>query len=523
MNQDRLPSAVVASMLSHMLGPNSNRSLVPLAVVAGAKLGLHLATYRGYGLFRDEFYYLASTDHLGWGYVEHPPLSIAVLAASRAVFGDSLFATRLWVALAGAATVFIAGLIVREAGGGRRAEIVAAVAVLIMPTYLAMGHFYSMNGFDILFWALLSWLAVRALARDEGRTWLVFGLVAGLGLMNKISVGFLAFGLVVGLVLTRQRRQLLRPELWMGGAIALLIFLPHLIWQAQNDWPTLEFQANARAGKNLSLSAFEFASEQVLMSNPFTLPLWLAGLGALLFMRRFAQFRPLGFVYPLLFTLFVLTAGKAYYLTPIYTLLFAFGAVVIEPVLEWRRWVTPALVVLFVVAGVAIMPIAMPVLSPETYLAYTRTIGITQPALENQEQGALPQLFADMHGWQELVEAVDRAAESLTPEERGRAVVLATNYGEAGALDIYGPARDLPPAVSGHNSYWLWRPARLDGPVITLRRSREELEPWFEHIERVDTVQCEWCMPYQNNAPVHIARGLKVPPEEFWRHLKRFQ
>jgi hypothetical protein len=444
-----------------MTGPSLNRSLLPLACIAFVKLAFHLATARGYGLFRDELYYLASTNHLAWGYVEHPPLSIALLGLSRAVLGDSLIATRFLPAVAGAATVFIAGLIVRELGGGRRAELLAAIAVLIMPTYLAIGHFFSMNSFDIFFWAALSWIAVRALLHGQSRAWLAFGVLAGIGLMNKISVGFLAFGLTLGLVLTSQRSHLARPWLWLGGILALLIFLPHLIWQMQYDWPTLEFQANARAEKNLSLSAFQFFSEQVLMANPITLPLWLAGLGGLLFSRRFARLRPLGLVYPILFVLFVTQAGKTYYLTPIYTLLFAAGAVVIEPALAWRRWVTPALATLLVIAGIAILPIAVPVLSPESLIAYTRSIGIAPPALENQEQGALPQIFADMHGWQELVDTVERVAASLPASEREHAVVLATNYGEAGALDVLGPARGLPPVVSGHNSYWFWLPERL--------------------------------------------------------------
>lgn len=258
------------------------------------------------------------------------------------------------------------------------------------------------------------------------------------------------------------------------------------------------------------------------MANPITLPLWLTGLGGLLFHRRFARLRPLGLVYPILFVLFVTQSGKTYYLTPIYTLLFAAGAVMIEPALAWRRWVTPALATLFVIAGIAILPIAVPVLSPESLIAYTRTIGIAPPILENQEQGALPQIFADMHGWEELVDTVERVTASLPASERENAVVLATNYGEAGAIDVLGATRGLPPVASGHNSYWYWLPERLDGPVITLRRSREELETWFEHVERVDTIQCQWCIPGQNDSPVHIARGLKRPLEEFWFEIKRF-
>jgi len=158
---------------------SETRSLIPLAWIAAIKLCFHLATANGYGLVRDEFYYLASTDHLAWGYVEHPPLSIALLALSRALLGDSLLAIRFLPALAGAATVFITGLIARAMGGSRRAELLAAIAALSMPTYLAMGHFFSMNVFDVFFWALLAWIAVRALAGDHAKTWLVFGLVAG--------------------------------------------------------------------------------------------------------------------------------------------------------------------------------------------------------------------------------------------------------------------------------------------------------------------------------------------------------
>jgi len=394
--------------------------------------------------------------------------------------------------------------------------------VLVVPSYLAVDHFFSMNAFDIFFWAMLGWIAIRILARDERPLWLVFGAVAGLGLMNKVSVGFLAFGLAVGLVLTQQRRQLASPWLWLGGLIALLFFLPHLVWQAQHDWATLEFQANARAEKNLPLSPLEFGGQQVLMANPVMLPLWLAGLGGLLLSSRLAPFRPLGIAYPVLFVLLVSQTAKAYYLTPIYSILLAAGAVMLEPALERHSGLAPTLTAILVLSGVATLPLAIPVLPPEFLVAYTRTIGIEVPAGERHEQGALPQGFADMHGWQELVDAVARVVESLPPEERQRAVVLATNYGEAGAIDFLGRARGLPPAISGHNSYWLWQPTDLDGPVIALGRSREELERWFELVERVDTVRCRWCMPYQNDAPIHLARGLKVPLQQLWKEIKRF-
>lgn len=169
------------------------------------------------------------------------------------------------------------------------------------------------------------------------------------------------------------------------------------------------------------------------------------------------------------------------------------------------------------------MPIVVPVLPPDTLIAYTRSIGLTSPATEKQEQAELPQIFADMHGGDELVDAVERAATSLSPEKRGRAVVLAENYGEAGALEVLGAERNLPRVICGHNNDWFWRPETIEGPVIALHRTREELEVWFEHVERVDTIHCRLCMPCQNNSEVHIARGLRVLFEEFWTSIKIFR
>lgn len=494
-----------------------------LALLALAKLGLHLATSEGFGHFRDELYYLASTERLAWGYVEHPPLSIALLWLSRSLLGDSLFAVRCLPALAGAATVWMTGLIARELGGGARAQALAALAVLVSPYYLGIAHFFSMNAFDVLAWAALAWIAARILMHQESQLWLVFGVVAGVGLQNKVSVGFLGFGLVVGMLLTPARRWFANPWLWLGGLVALVIFAPHLLWQVQHGWPTLEFQANARESKNLALPFAEFVGQQVQMGNPIALPLWLAGLGGLLFSNRFARLRPLGIAYLTLFVLFFATHGKSYYLAPIYSLYLAAGAAFAEPWLSRRAWRTPALVLLILIGSLPALPMALPVLSEQRLVAYMGRIGMKAPELENSQPSRLPQNFADMHGWRELVETVDRVATSMSPAERPGAVVLATNYGEAGALEILGQGRHLPPVVCGHNSYWDWRPAELGANVIALRRSREQLESWFETVERVDTVRCEWCMPYQQNAPVYMAKGLKVPLEQLWREIKRFE
>ncbi len=496
-----------------------------LALLALAKLLLHLATSGGYGLFRDEFYYLACSEHLALGYVDQPPLSIAWLWLSRAILGDSLLAIRFLPALAGAVTIFTTGVIARELGGRRAAQLLAALAAFIAPNYLAYNHFFSMNAFDLLFWVLLAYLAVRMLARDEPRLWLAFGAVAGLGLENKYSVAFFACGLVVGLLATPQRRLLASRWLWLGGALALLLFLPHLLWQVHEGWPTLEFIANAQTEKILPLTPLEFLLQQIVLVHPLNLPLWLGGLAALLVTPGLARFRALGWAYLAVFALLVIQQTKAYYLVPIYPLLFAAGSVQLEAFCMRLRlaWGIPAAAALLVAGGVATLPLALPVLPVETFVSVSASLPIGAPPSERHELGALPQFFADMHGWEELVETVARVQRRLPAAERARVHVLTRNYGEAGAINFLGRSRGLPPAISGHNSYFLWGPGDFSGDVlIVLGGSREPLAEWFEQVERVDTVECSWCIPYQDGVPVYVVRGLVGSRKAWWASLERF-
>lgn len=506
--------------------PSDRGDLAVLVLIASAKLVFHLATSQGYGIFRDELYYIACSEHLALGYVDQPPLSILLLWVVRRTLGDSLLAIRCLAALAGAASVFTAGLIARELGGRRGAQVLAALAVFFAPVFLAMSHFFSMNAFDLLFWTVLELIAVRILLRDQPRLWVVFGVVAGLGLQNKYSVGFLVFGLLVGLLLTAQRRQLTSAWLWLGGGLAALIFLPHVWWEAQTGWPSLEFMARASAEKNLPVSPLAFFLQQILILNPILMPVWLAGLLALLLAPEMARVRALGWAYVAVFILFVTQRAKVYYLAPIYPLLFAAGAVTLDRLFVRRgwRWALPAVTAVSIAVGLIGVPAAVPVLPVETFIAYQRALGLEEPQMERGQRGALPQVFADMHGWVELVDTVARVYGQLPPAQRARAVVLVTNYGEAGAIDFLGKPRGLPRAISGHNNYWLWGPGdlRRDDTVIAVGVSREALLDAFEQVERVDTVRCRYCMPFENDLPVHVARGLKAPAAELWQRLKQF-
>ena len=251
------------------------RAILHLALaLAALKLLAHLAInlWAGYEIFRDELYYLACADHLAWGYVDQPPLSVFLLAGIRGVIGDSLFALRLVPALAGAALVFVTGLLAREMGGGRFAVALAGTASLVAGTVLALSSIYSMNVFDLLLVALAMFFLARLLNTEEPRWWIAIGVALGLGLLNKVGVLWIGLGLAIGLVLTRERRWLTTRWPWLGGAISIVLFLPYVAWNAANDWAHMAFIESAVSGKYSGLNAWTFLSGLVLEQNPVDEP-----------------------------------------------------------------------------------------------------------------------------------------------------------------------------------------------------------------------------------------------------------
>jgi 4-amino-4-deoxy-L-arabinose transferase-like glycosyltransferase len=275
---------------------SDNAVLLYLALAKGL---VHVATNLtgGYGFFRDEFYYIACSEHMAWGYVDQPPLSIAVLWLSRLLFGDSLFAIRLLPAVAGAVVVALAGLITRQLGGSRYAQVLAATSVIVAPLTLGVNSIYSMNCFDVLFWTLTFYLVVLIVKNDTQKRWLLVGSVLGLGLLNKISVLWLGVGLAVGLLFTPNRKLFLAPRVWLAAAIALLLFLPHMIWQVSHQFPTLEFIRNATSNKYVAVSPLAMFSQQILSMNPSTFLIWASGVVYFLVAKSVKQFRVLPIIY----------------------------------------------------------------------------------------------------------------------------------------------------------------------------------------------------------------------------------
>ena len=497
-----------------------------LGAIALAQLLLQIWAISGYGYFRDEFYYLASTDHLGWGYVEHPPFSIAVLAAVRGLFGDSLPALRIVPALCGAATVFLTGLIVRQLGGGRFAQVLAALAAFFSPTFLGTDHYYSMNCFDILLWTIAVSILIRALGSESPRPWVLLGLVVGIGLLNKISMAWFAGGFMLGLLLTEHRRRLATPWPWVAAAIAALIFLPHVLWQIQNGWPTLEFMHNATTRKMVAVPFAKFVSEQLLSNGPGNAPLWVTGLCFGLFTNWARRGRVLAIIYLAVFAL--LAAGgrsRASYLAVAYPALFALGAIAFERFMDrpGRAWLRPVSLALLVLLGAPAVPFALPILPVGTFIRYQAALGMAPHTDERQSMGSLPQQYADMFGWDDMVALVAKAHARLTPEERARCRVFGQNYGEAGAVDVLGRKLGLPRALSSHNSYWLWGPGDFDGSVlIIIGGDRSDNAQFFEDIEIVGQTHSPYAMPYENGLDISIARRPRVSLREAWPRLKTY-
>jgi len=498
---------------------------VGLIAVSVAKLVFQLATHRGYGIFRDELYYLACAAHPDWGYVDHPPLSIWLLWLQTALFGDSLLALRLLPAIAGAGAVLVAGLLARELGGGRFAQRLAAAGAFCSPYLLATSHFYSMNVFEWLFVSLLALVAARILGRGMARGWIVFGALAGMALLNKLLAGVFAIGLVGGMLLGPERRELARPGIYRGGALAALLFAPHIVWQVLNGWPTLEFMARASAEKIAPITPFELLTGNIILVGPLMLPLAVLGLVALLRVESLRPFRALGLGFLISFAVFAFVGAKVYYLTPHFTVLLAAGAVTFE---RWsdrprHRWKLGAAAVAVTLATGAVLPVAVPLLSEQRLIAWMAALGVEEPRTENHERGALPQIYADMHGWRALTDRVEAVVASLTADERTAVVIFTANYGEAGALQYFGRERDLPPVASSHNNYWLWGDAGwTGGPVITVGVRPERAAEWFEKIEDQGTLDCMWCMPYERDAHILIVRGPRLAPDEIWRRMRRF-
>lgn len=495
---------------------------------AGLTLVFYLLTTAGYGYFRDELYYLACGEHLDWGYVDQPPFIALVAWVLRHTIGRSLFALRLLPGVAAALTVYLSARMARFFGGSEFAEGLAALAALVAPVYLVLFSLFTMNGFDVLFCTVIVFLTARVLAGAAPRMWIAVGLVAGIALENKMTPLFLGFGLVVGLVLARRGRHFASPWLWAGGLLAAVIFAPHVWWQVEHGWPTLEFIANAQRTKIAPLDPLGYLAQQVLLMHPLALPIWLAGLWFLLFGERGRAWRPLGWTYLVVLVLMLVQRSKPYYLSALYPMLFAAGAVAVDRVAGAHDRaplgvLRVGIVVVLLATGALMAPLAKALLPVDTLVQYHRWVPIPTETGERGPSARTWQIFADQFGWPEMVATVARVYQSLPPSDRARACIAANNYGEAGAIDFFGPAHGLPKAISGHNSYFLWGTHGCDGSVVILvGGKRTRAEELFEEVTPGAVLNCRDCMPYEANAPIWICRRFRGNLQQMWPRAKDY-
>jgi len=487
-----------------------------LIVLCAAKFLLHLFTsVRHYGYFRDELYYLDLARHLDWGYVDCAPL-IAVYAKAALLMGGSLAALRLIPALAGTALVAITALFARELGGDRYAQFLAGLAVLFCPAFLLVDSLLTMNAFEPLFWMGCLLVVARILRTGDSRLWLWFGVLAGLGLENKHSTLSFGFAVAVAVLLTHHRREFARPWIWIAFAIALALFLPNIIWQIRHHFPTIEDLGNVRRmGKNVVLGPLAFVKEQVIDMHPVLLLVWLPGL---VWMLRNRRWRLLGLTFVVFFVLMELAHGKNYYVFPIYPMLFAAGAVAIERWLANRAaWTRTTVVAVILLAALPAVPLFTWMLSPERLLAYQNAIGFKPAKQEVHHESLLMQPIADQFGWPEMAREVAAIYNSLPPTERAQTGIFAGNYGEAGAINQFGPQYGLPSAWSRHQTHWYWGPPpQTYANLIVLQWGRDDVQDncasfqAFEHYQRFGMEE--------ENTPIYLCRGAQFDIQKIWWH-----
>jgi hypothetical protein len=437
-----------------------------LILLAAAKFILHLLTNHQYGFHRDELAMLHDARNLAWGFVAYPPLTPFIGSIELALFGTSLVGFRFFSALSQSIVMVIAGLMAKELGGSRKAQILAALGAGIGILTLIQGALFQYVAFDFLWFVLLAYFTIRLLKSDDPRWWLAMGAVIGLGMMTRYTMGVYVVGLILATLSTPARKYLKSPWLWAGAALAFMIFLPNLIWQIQHDFISLEFQQAIRERDVRIGRADGYLTDQLLMPNPFMLPFWVAGL---IFYLRESKYRMIGLMYLFPVTIFFLMQGRGYYPAPTYVMLVAAGMTVFaesRPAPRRLTWGWVAVSLGFIIAGALTLPVA-PVNSALWNISYK-----------------VHDNFSEQLGWRELNEHIAEVYHALPADEQSRAGILAGNYGEAGAIELYGAEYDLPQIISPVDSFWMQgAPAETIDVLVVVGYSKESAEAFFTACE----------------------------------------
>ncbi len=491
--------------------PSATASLLTIAAAIALA---HLLTNNRYGFHRDELQFLSDALHLDWGFVAYPPFTPFVERISLAIFGLSIVGLRLFSVVAQAVAIVITGLMARELGGGRMAQVTAALAIALAPLPLFEGTEFQYTTFAYLWWVLIAYFVIRLLKTENPRWWLAIGAAVGLGLQTKYDIAFFVAGVLGGLLLTSARRYLANLWFWAGAALAVAIFLPNVIWQVRHDFISVSFLRHIHTRDVGEGRANGFIPSQFgLCTNLFTAPLWIAGLIAFLRNRRY---RLLAWMYLIPLALFIIGRGRGYYLAAAYPMLFAMGAVAGE---RWiaslsrlrRRTIEITYFTGLAAYGLLVSAVLLPIApsGPLMNFALARNGDLREET-----------------GWDQIVKAVAAIRDSLPPEQREHLGILVGNYGEAGAIEMLGPAFHLPPPISLTNSAWLrGYPMPPPTTLIMLGFSRKQTERLFTtcqvagHVVNPYGVQNE---ESHDHPEILVCSGLRMSWPEFWKKYQNF-
>jgi 4-amino-4-deoxy-L-arabinose transferase-like glycosyltransferase len=495
------------------------------ALAAVATFILHALAWDRYGVFRDELYFVACGQRLDWGYVDQPPGIPALAALAHAMFGTWVPGLRVFAWLAAAGAVYLTGRLAVRLGARGHGAVIASIAALASPVLLGLGHLLTMNAFEVLLMVALAHVLVTIVKGESPRRWVGAAVLAALAVLFKYSAALLSLALLAGLLLTPERRALRSIWLVPAAILALALVAPNLAWQAQHGFPFLELVRNGQRYKNAPFDPLGFSGALVLEGGPLTALVWTGGLGWLLLTRAGRPFRFLGLGAAIYLAVLVVTRGKSYYFASALPVLMAAGAVAWEARLRAAPRLARAAVPAALALQLALAPLAVPLLPEGAFVRYQAALGVKPPPMERDRPGLLPQVYADMHGWAALAEAVARAHQALPEAERLTAVVFGQNYGQAAAVDVLGAGRGLPPAVSGHNQYWLWGlPAGRGDPAIVIGDDDEDCGGVFRERVLAERLPSDpWVRPAEDARTIWICRGATSPIEAVWPRLRHYE
>jgi hypothetical protein len=504
---------------------------VTLVILLGAfaKFAAHILTGTSYGYMSDELYTIALSKHLAFGYVDVPPLAPLIMAAGRLLFGESLLAIHILPALAGAGTLVFACLIAREFGGKTFAVGLTALGFLIVPVWLTFDSVFTYDCIDQLVLAAFLFTLVRYLRTGDRRLWILLGTLAGIACLTKMTLPILGPGFLIALLISKHRKDLLSPWPWLGGLVFLFLLSPYVLWEAANHWATLTYWSNYGSQRLYEATWQEYFANVFFSMNPVLLPLIAIGLYRIFRRLGGRNYYFLGIMFLLSLAVDYLLHARTWMLAEMFLPLLAAGSVCLEEIADGRRWgaiLRPAAVVAALAGGILVAPANLPIVPVKDLPAYAQNFEFLYRPIRNfiGTSTEYPEYFSLRFGWEDLVREVAKVYDDLPPQDRRTAGIYANWYAPAAAIDLLGPAYGLPPAVSGHLTYYLWGPGESSWDVmIIVTRKTNDMAPFFETCERKAAVHNDYSAASFNQLSIFVCRDPKVSPQAIWGSVEEYK